>query len=147
MPLVAAVSGSFILVSVFLHAESLVVMNSLFARLAFAAIVGFAVEPITSNAQTQAEMNLHASRDFDQADGSLNVVYKQLIAKLDDEAQTKLKEAQRAWLEFRDAQARCESDLGARGGTMAPLIYHLTRTALTEARIKDLKRLLKETAN
>jgi hypothetical protein len=65
-------------------------------------------------------------------------------AKLDDEGKEKLKLAQRAWVQFRDAQADFDADKEARGGSMPPLIYNGTRKTLTDARIKELQRVLKE---
>ena len=65
-------------------------------------------------------------------------------AELDDEGKEKFKLAQRAWVQFRDAQADFEADKEARGGSMALLIYNGTRKTLTDARIKELQRVLKE---
>ena len=49
-----------------------------------------------------------------------------------------LKQSQRAWLAFRDAEAAFVTDQ-ARGGSMAPTIRYATMTELTEPRIKQLK--------
>ena len=89
-------------------------------------------------------MNREAAAEFEAADATLNKVYKQLIGKLDDEGKEKLKIAQRAWVQFRDAQADFEADSEARGGSMAPLIYNGARKRLTDARVKELQRVLKE---
>lgn len=109
-----------------------------------AAIALLTIYPDASHAQSQQEMNLQAERDFEAADSSLNQVYKQLTGKLDKESLEKLKAAQRAWVQFRDAEAEFEMDLGARGGTLAPLIYNGRRAAMTKARIVELQRLLKD---
>ena len=120
-------------------------MNTFPLRLSIlAAIALLAISPQPVRAQNQHEMNAQAARDFDTADRSLNQVYKQLVAKLDKESQEKLKEAQKAWVAFRDAQAEFEKDREARGGSMAPLIYNGRRAALTKARVKELQQLLKE---
>ena len=47
-----------------------------------------------ANAQTQAEMNNCAGREYKAADAVLNQVYRQLVSMLDDEEKSQLKEAQ-----------------------------------------------------
>src|SRR6266849_2849114 len=86
------------------------------------------VAPI--HAQTQAEMNAQARADFARADADLNKTYQAVLAKLRDaESKQKLKEQQRAWLVFRDAEAAFAADQ-ARGGSMAPTIRYATMTEL-----------------
>jgi uncharacterized protein YecT (DUF1311 family) len=90
-------------------------------------------------AQTQAEMNAQARGKFQQADAELNKTYEALLKKLPDaESKEKLKESQRAWLAFRDAEAASAAD-EARGGSMAPTLRYATMTELTEQRTKQLK--------
>jgi uncharacterized protein YecT (DUF1311 family) len=75
-----------------------------------------------ANAQTQAEMNRHAAKDFKKADAELNSTYAALMAKLRDaESKRKLKESQRAWIAFRDAEAAFAADQ-FRGGSAAPVL-------------------------
>lgn len=96
------------------------------------------------HAQTQADMNAEARADFVQADAELNKTYEALLRKLPDaDGKEKLKQSQRAWLAFRDAEAAFAGDQ-ARGGSMAPTIRYETKTELTEQRIKQLKAHLKE---
>ncbi|HEX8373177.1 MAG TPA: lysozyme inhibitor LprI family protein [Chthoniobacterales bacterium] len=92
--------------------------------------------------QTQREMNEDAQKDFQKADAQLNKVYKQVLATADPESQEKLRVAQRNWIAFRDAEAAFEADREARGGSIAPLIYSGTQTALTKERTAALKALL-----
>ena len=90
-------------------------------------------------AQTQAAMNAEAHADFVKADAELNKTYEALLKKLPDaESKEKLKQSQRAWLAFRDAEAAFAAD-EARGGSMAPTIRYGTMTELTEQRTKQLK--------
>src|SRR6266853_4402575 len=50
-----------------------------------------------ANAQSQAEMNRQAAKDFEKVDAELNSAYAALMAKLPDaESKQKLKESQRA---------------------------------------------------
>jgi uncharacterized protein YecT (DUF1311 family) len=89
-------------------------------------------------------MNAQARAEFEQADVELNKTYEALLKKLPDaEGKEKLKQSQRAWLAFRDAEAAFASDQ-ARGVSMAPTIRYGTMTELTQQRIKQLKAHLDE---
>jgi uncharacterized protein YecT (DUF1311 family) len=93
------------------------------------------------HAQTQAAMNAEAWADFKKADAELNSAYAALMAKVPDAgSKQKLKESQRAWVAFRDAEAA----FAAGGGTMAPTLRYATMTELTGQRIKQLKTHLEE---
>ncbi|MBO0695100.1 MAG: DUF1311 domain-containing protein [Verrucomicrobia bacterium] len=103
--------------------------------------VAFLIAVAQIYAQTQAAMNAQARADFRQADAELNKTYQAVLAKLpDSESKEKLKQSQRAWLTFRDAEAA----FAAGGGTMAPTLRYATMTELTEQRIKQLKLRLEE---
>ena len=92
-----------------------------------------------ANAQSQAEMNRQAAKDFKKADAELNSTYAALMAKLPGaESKQKLKESQRAWIAFRDAEAAFAADQ-FRGGSAAPMLRWTTMTEMTEQRIKQLK--------
>jgi uncharacterized protein YecT (DUF1311 family) len=79
-----------------------------------------------------------------QADAELNKTYEALLTKLPGaESKQKLKESQRAWLAFRDAEAAFVAD-HARGGSMAPTTRYETMTELTQQRIKQLKSHIEE---
>ena len=97
-----------------------------------------------SYAQTQAAMNAQARAEFVKVDAELNRTYEALLAKLPDAgSKQKLKESQRAWLAFRDAEAAFAADR-ARGGSAAPTIRYETITELTQQRTKQLKSHLEE---
>ncbi|HEY3660565.1 MAG TPA: lysozyme inhibitor LprI family protein [Candidatus Udaeobacter sp.] len=109
------------------------------------ALLIWLVIPVTQiHAQTQAAMNAEARADFKKADAELNKTYEAILVKLPD-AQSKelLKQSQRAWLAFRDAEAALVADQ-AHGGTMAPTLRYATMTELTQQRIKQLKSHLEE---
>ena len=117
--------------------------HSLFVR-RVALLVSLLVPIAQMHAQTQAAMNAQVRAEFEQADAELNKTYEALLAKLPDaESKQKLKESQRAWLAFRDAEAAFAADQ-ARGGSMAPTIRYETMTELTQQRIKQLKSHLEE---
>jgi uncharacterized protein YecT (DUF1311 family) len=97
-------------------------------------------------AQTQAEMNATAREDFARADADLNKTYQGVLKKLPDaESKQELKEAQRAWLASRDAEATHAAD-EARGGSMATTLRYETMTELTQQRTKQLETRLTSNA-
>ena len=94
------------------------------------------------HAQTPGEMNQMAGLDFDKSDRKLVAVYRKLISTLDATSKQKLVASEKAWLAFRETQAKFEADYNARGGKMAFLFYNTSRAETTDARIKQLKDLL-----
>jgi uncharacterized protein YecT (DUF1311 family) len=108
--------------------------------------------------QTQMEMNMCAGLDFEAADRELNTAYRAAIqsaqqadreyARIESGAggnasgepgeEATLREAQRAWVGFRDAQCRMES-FEARGGSMQPMLDSGCRATLTRARTAELR--------
>ena len=79
------------------------------------------------------------------ADAELNAVYQNALNAMPGvDAKDKLREAQRAWIAFRDAQAELQADVTARGGSMAPLMQNTASKELTQARIRELETLMKE---
>ncbi len=104
-----------------------------------ALLVGLLATVAPISAQTQATMNAQARAEFMQVDAEPNKTYEALLTKLPDaESKRKLKESQRAWIAFRDAEAAFAADQ-ARGGSMTPTIRYETMTELTQQRIKQLK--------
>ena len=89
-------------------------------------------------------MNTQARAEFEQADAELNKTYEALLTRLPDAgSKEKLKQSQRAWLAFRDAEAAFVADQ-ARGGSMASTIRYETMKELTQQRIKQLNTRLKD---
>jgi uncharacterized protein YecT (DUF1311 family) len=104
-----------------------------------ALLLSLVISAVNIYAQTQAAMNAEARADFKRADAELNKTYEALLKKLPDaESKEKLKQSQRAWLAFRDAEAAFAADV-ARGGSMAPTLRYASMTELTEQRTKQLK--------
>lgn len=96
-----------------------------------------------ANPQTQAEMNICAGEDFKAADAVLNQVYQQLMAKLDDEEKAQLKDAENAWLKYRDTNCDFVADQ-FKGGSMRPMIYAGCLADMTTKRTTELKTQIKE---
>ena len=81
-----------------------------------ALVIPLFIAAMQVQAQTQAAMNAQAPAEFEKADAELNKTYEALLAKLPDaESKEKVKQSQRAWLAFRDAEAAFAADQ-ARGG-------------------------------
>ena len=104
--------------------------------------------------QYQVEMNRCAALDFEQQDAELNRVWAQVIAaarEADGEInrefdqrpteEAMLREAQRAWITFRDQQCTYEGH-EARGGSMETMIHEACRATVTRQRIGQLRALL-----
>lgn len=101
--------------------------------------------------ELQMDMNACEAIAFERADAELNALWPQLIAgarEADreinrdyDEGPTSedvLRQAQRAWVAFRDAHCTYQGH-EARGGSMEPMIYHGCRAQLTRERIAQLR--------
>lgn len=100
---------------------------------------------------TQIEMNQCAYEAFQKADKELNGVYKELRSKKKDDKiyLDNLKTSQRAWIKFRDAELEtifsCESgDTRMCFGSMYGLLFNGAKTELTQQRVEQLKRYIKE---
>lgn len=91
-----------------------------------------------SKAVTQSDINECASKVFQQADGRLNRVYGQLVAKLDPDARKLLRDAERAWVDYRDKECEFATAANA-GGTIRPMYIAQCQTALTKRRTRELE--------
>ena len=127
---------------------------------AFALLLLTAQDPAWNceNPQAQQEMNYCAGQDFERADAELNTVYRGAIerareadreyARIDPGGanarsgepgeEASLREAQRAWVTFRDAHCRLQS-FEARGGSMQPMLDAGCRATITRARTAELR--------
>jgi uncharacterized protein YecT (DUF1311 family) len=122
----------------FLGVIMLVTLESVFAQ-------GTKKAPC-SDAQTQAEMNICADKEYKNADLALNKTYQQLAARLDANEKAQLKEAQTAWLKYRDANCAFVGDQ-YKGGSIRPMIYGLCLADLTRNRTAELKNQIKDRDN
>ena len=95
--------------------------------------------------QTTGELINLAYEQFNAADAKMNIAYQQLLGILDEHGKATLKEAQRKWLAWRDAQAEfdCHALEGGklqrmeRGGSLRQTTE--TRTAQLLADYKRFK--------
>ncbi|HEY8950280.1 MAG TPA: lysozyme inhibitor LprI family protein [Rhizomicrobium sp.] len=107
-----------------------------FAAIAFAATAARADE--CSKARTQAEMNICAGHELDQANATINNLYKETMAKYDPAGQELLRKSERAWIAFRDAECDFRTS-GSKGGSIWSMVHAQCLTELTRMRIKQLE--------
>jgi len=90
-----------------------------------------------SAAEDQATMNECADAAFKEADKKLNELYKQIEARLSDDAETKnlLVQAQRDWVKFRDAECSFQT-ASAAGGSVMPMLTATCMESLTQVRVE-----------
>ena len=96
---------------------------------------------VSLHAQTQAEINTAARADFTKADVDLNKTYQAVLADLPAAEKQKLKEAQRAWIASREAEAAGAAK-EAGNGTIGPTIRYGRMTDMTRKRIAELKAMI-----
>lgn len=74
-------------------------------------------------------------------DARLNSIYQQLIKTLPPKSKTKLRNAQRAWIKYRDKEV-ASSALQVEGGTLALIIADDMYLGMTSDRADELQRQL-----
>ena len=99
-------------------------------------------EPCT-NPLSQFEMNQCAGKAYHAADATMNQIYRKLASMLDEAEQVQLKEAQLAWLKYRDANCEFVAD-EYKGGSIRPLIQATCLADMTRKRTTELKTQIKE---
>ncbi|MGD9869232.1 MAG: lysozyme inhibitor LprI family protein [Hyphomicrobiales bacterium] len=129
---------------------------ALFAIAQIAATAVLAQGPDCKDPQTQTDMNMCAGLAYKAADGELNAAYKKTLAAMREQdaalpaelkgAEVTLREAQRAWIVFRDKCCELEG-FEARGGSMEPMLVGHCLAKVTNARTKELKELAGGGAN
>jgi uncharacterized protein YecT (DUF1311 family) len=106
------------------------------------ALIVFGAPWTEASAQTQGEMNQDAAGEFKAADKELNAIYQQILEDYadDDVFLANLKEAQRCWIDFRDAQLKMKYPDREPGyyGSIQPVCEMTYLTELTQDRIKTL---------
>ncbi|MER8705963.1 lysozyme inhibitor LprI family protein [Mesorhizobium sp. M0323] len=90
-----------------------------------------------ADAKDQATMNQCFGAEFQKSDKKLNELYKQIEARLKDDADTKkfLVQAQRDWGKFRDAECSFQT-AGSAGGSVIPMLIAQCMDGLTQSRVK-----------
>ncbi len=89
------------------------------------------------------EMVSEAKEEFEKADAELNTVYGKLIDTLTEEQEEALRQAQRAWIEYRDASIVAEGAM-YEGGSLQGLVHWRAAAELTIERTGRLKGMFLE---
>ncbi len=101
---------------------------------------------------SQSEMNMCAANDFAAADKALNTVYRDVVACSAGNPVFvgKLKDAQRQWIRFRDAELEARfpvapgEDERVVYGSMHPLLFYGEKTRLTKERTLQLRTYIED---
>jgi uncharacterized protein YecT (DUF1311 family) len=102
----------------------------------------FSVLFVSLFGQTQAEMNTKAKTEYEKVDKDLNQVYQKILQdyKSDTIFIKSMKEAQRQWVKFRDAQIKMKyPPYKDAGESVLPMCRNYYLKELTTNRIKELK--------
>ena len=91
--------------------------------------------------RTQLDMNLCAGEELARADSLLNLRYQEVLRVIEEHRVEPLREAQRAWIRFRDAECEFEASEVA-GGSLEPMIQTLCLADLSEKRAKEFARII-----
>lgn len=86
---------------------------------------------------TTVEMVICSDWHLTQADALLNQTYGELQSDMDDAGNVLLRDAQRAWITFRDAECSRVAD-SARGGTLSRILEVSCRQYFTAVRARQL---------
>jgi len=92
--------------------------------------------------QTQVELNNLAKSEFDKTDNELNQVYQKLLQdyKSDSVFIKSMKEAQRQWIKFRDAQVKMKyPQYKDADESVLPMCRNYYLKELTTNRIKEIR--------
>ena len=108
-------------------------------------LLAFAVMTVFFNAptfaQSQTAMNMKAYSDYKKADAELNVVYQKILKSYVRETAfiKKFRNAQRLWIQLRDAELAAKYPNSGTYGSVAPMCESIYLETLTRDRIKFLK--------
>jgi len=103
--------------------------------------------------QSQPEMNQEACAEYKKADTKLNQVYQQILREYKTDALfiQKMKQAQQAWVKFRDAHIELlyplepKANPNQKYGSVYPMCNCLALTRITEKRTEELKEWIEGT--
>jgi uncharacterized protein YecT (DUF1311 family) len=99
--------------------------------------------PNCKTTRSTLEKTWCANQEFQAAEKNLDRVYQKLEAGLNSRQHDRLTAAQNSWIKFR--QDSCNYEAGRfEGGTLAPSVSTYCKARLTQERVKDLERYLKE---
>ena len=92
-----------------------------------------------SKAVVQMDLNTCADQEYHVWDKKLNDAYRAASAQEDAKGRELLKQSERAWIAYRDAECAYQAN-ASEGGSIQPMEYSNCLTEKTKARIKELQR-------
>ena len=92
----------------------------------------------TTYADTQIQLDMTADQYFKAADTQLNVLYKMMLSKYDEQNKALLIASERAWITYRDAECKFETAPFSQG-SIYPMYYAQCLTDKTNQRIAELQ--------
>lgn len=106
-------------------------------------MVSAAQADICESADDQATLNRCAQNAYQAADGDLNALYHQIRQRLSDDPDTyrQLRDAQRHWIAFRDAECAFSASL-VEGGSIYPMVLDGCLEGLTLQRVDQFRQYL-----
>ncbi|TCO25246.1 uncharacterized protein YecT (DUF1311 family) [Pedobacter psychrotolerans] len=112
--------------------------QSLIFLLAFVVMTMLFIAP--TFAQSQTAMNMKAYSDYKKADAELNGVYQKILKSYFRETTfiKKFRNAQRLWIQLRDAELAAKYPNSGTYGSVAPMCESIYLETLTRDRIKFL---------
>ena len=88
---------------------------------------------------TTYDTNVCLAKVEEKVDADLNSIYQSALKRWNEDPQkTELREAERAWIAYRDATCKAEAGI-YRGGTIMPSVGMRCTLRLSRQRIADLK--------
>ena len=100
--------------------------------------------PVTdcSQLKVQMELNRCAGANYEASDTALNALYRKLMMtkEVDAASKERLREAERAWIAYRDKECAYEVGSQRDGGSIWPMEMSNCLEELTAARIRGLSK-------
>jgi uncharacterized protein YecT (DUF1311 family) len=106
--------------------------------IAFAAVPALAADSDCQKETSQMGLNECFGKLADAADAELNKAYKALAAKSEGQEKDALRDAQRAWIAYRDKECDYET-IAEEGGSIRPMEISICVAEKTAARTKEFK--------
>ncbi len=95
-----------------------------------------AYESCMNNAGATPELINCINAEYEYQDALLNSAYQKLMRNFTPQRQKTLKQAQKAWIKFREAN--CEAHYDPEGGSIASVNAHECSMRMTAERVKEL---------
>jgi uncharacterized protein YecT (DUF1311 family) len=94
-----------------------------------------------NQASTELGMRQCVTEEYSKLDKQLNKIYSEYRGRLNDVQKQQLKEAQLAWVKFRDLACKFEAS-GVEGGSAHQMVVTQCLSQKTRGRISEIERLL-----